>query len=173
MIRKAKINDAKEIYELVNYYAKKGILLPRSLNSIYENIRDFWVYEKDGKIVGCVALHIVWEDLAEIRSLAVREEYQGEGIGCKLVEKAIEEARELGIEKVFSLTYIKEFFIKNFGFKQVDKSVLPQKVWGECINCVKFPNCDEEAVILNLKETEVKKGKLSKIRPHIEKLTKT
>ena len=162
MIRKAKVSDAKEIYELLNYYAKKGVLLHRSLNSIYENIRDFWVYEKDGKIVGCVALHIVWEDLAEIRSLAVREEYKGEGIGYELVEKAIEEAQQLGIEKVFSLTYVKDFFIRNFGFKEVDKSVLPHKVWGECINCVKFPNCDEEAVILNLKEIKNHERKTSK-----------
>lgn len=158
MIRRAKVSDAKEIYELLTEFAKRGVLLPRSLNSIYENIRDFWVYEKEGKVVGCVALHVMWEDLAEIRSLAVREEYQKEGIGRELVVKALEDAWDLGIKKVFSLTYVKDFF-KKLGFREIDKSVLPHKVWGECINCVKFPNCDEEAVLVELSEDYIKKLK--------------
>ncbi|WP_461832229.1 N-acetyltransferase [Aquifex sp.] len=156
MIRKATVKDAKAIYNLLTDYAKKGVLLPRSLNSIYENIRDFWVYEREGKVIGCVALHIMWEDLAEIRSLAVKEEYKGEGIGSQLVKKALEEAWELGVSKVFSLTYVKDFFIKKFGFREIEKSVLPHKVWGECINCVKFPNCDEEAVMVELSESYIK-----------------
>ena len=156
MIRKATVKDAKAIYNLLTDYAKKGVLLPRSLNSIYENIRDFWVYEREGKVIGCVALHIMWEDLAEIRSLAVKEEYKGEGIGSQLVKKALEEAWELGVSKVFSLTYVKEFFIKKFRFREIEKSVLPHKVWGECINCVKFPNCDEEAVMVELSESYIK-----------------
>lgn len=157
MIRKAKVKDAKAIYELLEVYAKKGILLPRSLSSIYENIRDFWVYEENDKVIGCCALHVVWEDLAELRSLAVSPERQGEGIGYELVRSCILEAWELGIKKVFSLTYVKDFFIKNFGFREVNKSVLPHKVWGECINCVKFPNCDEEAVLVELSEELIKK----------------
>jgi len=159
MLRKAKVRDAKEIHSLLNKYAEKGLLLPRSLNSIYENIRDFWVYERDGRVVGCVALHIMWEDLGEIRSLAVKEEFQGEGIGGELVKACILEAWELGLKKVFSLTYVKDFFIRNFGFKEIDKTILPHKVWGECINCVKFPNCDEEAVLLELSLEKVEKLK--------------
>ena len=149
MVRKARLSDARAIHSLVNSYAQKGLLLPRSISSIYEHIRDFWVYEERGEILGCCALQIVWEDLAEIRSLAVREDRKGEGIGRKLVEACLEEARELGIEKVFSLTYAKDFF-EGLGFSVVDKSVLPHKVWGDCVNCAKFPNCDEIAVILRL-----------------------
>ncbi|HID66057.1 MAG TPA: N-acetyltransferase [Aquificaceae bacterium] len=162
MLRKATVKDAKKIYELLNDYAKKGLLLPRSLNSIYENIRDFWVYEVDGQIVGCVALHVMWEDLAEIRSLAVKDEFRGGGIGTELVKKAIEEAWELGVNRVFSLTYVKDFF-KKFGFIEIDKSILPHKVWGECVNCVKFPNCDEEAVLLELSEEYIRNLKNQKV----------
>ncbi len=149
MVRKARLKDAPVIHSLVNDYASKGILLPRSLNSIYEHIRDFWVYEEGGKILGCAALQIVWEDLAEIRSLAVEESRKGEGIGRALVEACLREAEELGVKSVFSLTYAKDFF-ERLGFRVVDKNVLPHKVWSDCINCVKFPNCDEIAVILEL-----------------------
>lgn len=155
MIRKARTNDALAIYTLINDYAKEGVLLPRSLNAIYENIRDFWVYEDDGKIVGCCALHVVWEDLAEIKSLAVKKEHTKKGIGFQLVEKCLQEAKELGIKKVFALTYAAGFFEK-FGFSVVDKSTLPHKVWGECINCIKFPSCDEIAVILDLEHAKAK-----------------
>ncbi|SHK44027.1 N-acetyltransferase [Thermocrinis minervae] len=149
MVRKALLKDVIDIYTLVNSYSKDGILLPRSLNSIYEHIRDFWVYEKDGRVVGCCALHIVWEDLAEIKSLAVDREQKGMGIGSALVNACIEEARSLGIKRVFVLTYATEFFEK-FGFSIIDKSSLPHKVWGECINCVKFPSCDEVAMSLEV-----------------------
>jgi len=151
MVRKARLSDAEAIHSLVNSYAQKGLLLPRSISSVYEHIRDFWVYEEEGEVVGCCALQIVWEDLAEIRSLAVREDRKGEGIGRKLVEVCIKEAKELGIERVFSLTYARDFF-EALGFRVVDKSVLPHKVWGDCVNCVKFPSCDEIAVILELDE---------------------
>ena len=149
MVRKARPSDARAIHALVNSYAQRGVLLPRSIGSIYEHIRDFWVCEEDGLILGCCALQIVWEDLAEIRSLAVKEERKGEGIGRRLVEACVEEARDLGIERVFSLTYAKDFF-ESLGFTVVDKGVLPHKVWGDCVNCAKFPNCDEVAVILEL-----------------------
>ncbi len=149
MVRKAKVSDAQEIYRLINDYAKEGIVLPKSLNSIYENIRDFWVYESEGEVLGCVALHVVWADLAEIRSLAVSRSHKGLGIGKELIEACLLEASRMGIAKVFSLTYVKEFF-ERFGFTEIDKSQLPHKVWGECINCVKFPQCDETAVMLEL-----------------------
>ena len=149
MIRKATVKDAQDIFSILQHYAIKGILLPRSLNSIYENIRDFFVYEQDGKIVGIGSLHVFWEDLAEIKSLAVLEEYQHHGIGKKIVEECIKDAKALGIKRVFALTYVPEFFQK-LGFKIVDKSEFPQKVWTECIHCVKFNECKEVPVLLEL-----------------------
>ncbi len=151
MLRKAKVKDAQDIFKILQSYAIKGILLPRSLNSIYENIRDFFVYEEEGKIVGIGSLHVYWEDLAEIKSLAVLEEYQHKGIGRKIVERCIQDAKELGIKKIFALTYVPEFFQK-LGFKITDKSEFPQKVWNECIHCVKFNDCKEVPVSLILKE---------------------
>ncbi len=155
VIRKAKLKDAGEIYNLINHYAKEGILLPRSLNSIYENIRDFWVCEENGRLIGCAALHIVWEDLAEIKSLAVSEEHKGKGIGTMLVEECLKEAEELGVKKVFVLTYAQNFFSK-LNFEEVEKIKLPHKVWGECINCVKFPSCDEIAMWIDLEKVSLK-----------------
>lgn len=155
VIRKATLKDAMHIYNLINRYAKEGILLPRSLNSIYENIRDFWICEEEGKILGCAALHVVWEDLAEIKSLAVDEEYRGMGIGTILVEACLKEAEELGIKKVFVLTYAQSFFSK-LNFEEVEKTKLPHKVWGECINCVKFPSCDEIAMWVDLEKIGLK-----------------
>ncbi len=149
MIRKATVKDAQDIFSILQQYAIKGILLPRSLNSIYENIRDFFVYEQNGKIVGIGSLHVFWEDLAEIKSLAVLEEYQHHGIGKKIVEECIKDAKALGIKRVFALTYVPEFFQK-LGFKIVDKSEFPQKVWTECIHCVKFNECKEVPVLLEL-----------------------
>ncbi len=154
MLRKAKVGDAKYIYELINEYAKENLLLPRSLSSIYETIRDFWVWEEEGKVIGCGALHVVWEDLAEIKSLAIDKEFWGKGIGGKIIEACIEEAKSLGIKKIFALTYIREYF-ERYGFEEIPKEILPHKVWGECMSCVKFPNCDEIAVLLDLsKEVE-------------------
>lgn len=149
MIRKAKPKDAVSIHGLINFYAKEGLLLPVSLNNLYDNIRDFWVYERNGQILGCCALHITWEDLAEIRSLAVKREAHGRGIGKKLVLRCLEEAKELELKKVFVLTYQVEFF-KKLGFKEIDKTLLPHKVWTDCLNCPKFPTCDETAMIKHL-----------------------
>lgn len=154
-IRKATLKDAMDIYNLINHYAKEGLLLPRSLNSIYENIRDFWVCEVDGEVVGCCALHVVWEDLAEVKSLAVKEEHRGKGIGEALVMACLKEAKELGIKRVFVLTYAVGFFSK-LEFEEVDKAKLPHKVWGECINCVKFPVCDETALWVDLERLSLK-----------------
>jgi len=153
VIRKAKLGDAKQIHTLINFYAKKGELLPRSLNEIYEDLRDFFLYEKEGNIVGVCALHINWEDLAEIRSLAVKEEYCGQGYGTQLVKRCLQEARELEIKQVYTLTYRPTFF-ERLGFRLIDKNQLPQKVWSDCIKCYKFPECDEVALIYRLTEED-------------------
>lgn len=149
MIRKAKVGDIKRIQELINHFAGQDLMLPRSLNVLYENLRDFFVYEDKDIIVGCSALHISWDDLAEIKSLAVSRNYQNKGIGRKLVEACILEAREIGAGRVFVLTYAPDFF-KNLGFRQTAHNKLPHKVWAECINCPKFPDCQETALIKKL-----------------------
>jgi amino-acid N-acetyltransferase len=148
-IRKAKASDIRQVHKFINEFAKKEEMLPRSLNELYEDIRDFFVSEKDGVITGVCALHILWEDLAEIRSLAVKEEYRMLGVGRSLVKMCLKEARGLGVERVFALTYNKEFF-KKLGFKEIDKTKLPQKIWGDCLKCPKFPECDENAVIIEV-----------------------
>lgn len=150
MIRKAGIKDVKQIHSLVNHYAQRGDLLPRSLNDLYECLRDFYVFEAEGhEVVGVCSLHINWADLAEIRSLAVREERGRQGIGTKLVRECLEEAHQLEIARVFTLTY-KPTFFERLGFRQIDKDQLPQKVWGDCMKCFKFPECDEIALMLPL-----------------------
>ncbi len=149
MIEKAKIKDAREIQKIIQTYAKKGYMLPRSLSEIYSLIRDYFVFRTDEKIVGTCALHVVWEDLCELRSLAVLPEFKRKGIGKKLVLASIDEAKLLGVKRVFILTYNISFF-ERFGFFQVEKSLLPQKVWLDCIRCPKFPDCDETAMILEL-----------------------
>jgi len=148
-IRKAKISDLKQVHKLINDFAKKEEMIPRSLNELYETLRDFLVYEDHGNICGVCALHIMWEDLAEIRSLAVDRGYQKKGIGRNLVKQCLKEAKALGIQKVFALTYHPEFF-KKIGFDYIDKSSLPQKIWGDCLRCPRFPECNEHAVIINL-----------------------
>ncbi len=142
MITKARLADAKEIQKLINAYAKKDLMLPKSIVDIYERLRDFYVYRHKDKIIGVCALSISWGDLAEIRSLAVEKRHSGRGIGKELVEACLAEANELGVKKVFTLTYIPKFFRK-FGFKIVKRDSLPHKVWTECVNCPKFPDCGE------------------------------
>ena len=150
MIRRATIADAEQIQHLINQFADAGRLLQRSLSEIYDNLRDFHIYEgKDHHIEGVCALHICWEDLAEIRSLAVATQERKKGIGMKLVEACLEEARQLGINRVFLLTYIPPYF-EGAGFHVADKATLPHKIWADCIKCVKFPDCDETAMIINL-----------------------
>lgn len=142
VIRKARLSDTEAIHKLVNFYAKKGLMLARSRSSIYENIRNYSVMESDGEIVGLGALTILWADLAEVRTLAVKESLSGQGIGKKLVEYFLYEAKELGIKQVFTLTYQTKFFIK-CGFQEISKENMPHKIWKDCLNCPKFPNCDE------------------------------
>ena len=149
MIRKAKVTDVKKIQKLINHYAKRDKMLPRSLNELYENIRDFVVYADGAKVYGCCALHIDWEDLSEIKSLAVMPSKAGIGVGKKLLEECLKEAKALKIKKVFALTYVPGFF-KKFGFRIVDKAKLPHKIWSECIKCVYFPGCKEIAVMKEL-----------------------
>ncbi|QWV95207.1 N-acetyltransferase [Geomonas nitrogeniifigens] len=149
MIRKARIGDVKDIQKLLTNFASRGEMLSRSLSELYEALRDFYVFEEDGQLLGTSALHIVWDDLAEVRSVAVAESAGRRGIGSQVVGACIEEARALGLKKLFCLTYKPDFFAK-FGFKVADKSELPHKVWGDCIKCVKFPDCDEIAMILEL-----------------------
>lgn len=145
-IRKATVRDARSIHALINRFARKEQMLPRSLNEIYENIRSFFV-SKDGiKLAGTSSLHIMWEDLAEIRSIAVSNNYQKTGIGKKLIAKCISEAKLLGVQKVFALTYNPDYFL-SMGFSVVDKNSLPHKIWGDCLKCPKFPVCEEVAVV--------------------------
>jgi amino-acid N-acetyltransferase len=147
MIRKATLADVKEMQSLINQYADSGQMLPRALNELYEHLRDFHVYEEDGSLVGVCALHVSWDGLAEIRSLAVRKDSMKRGIGSELVRQCLEEAAELQVKRVFALTYQDGFFRK-LGFTDVDKKELPHKIWTDCLNCVKFPNCDETALII-------------------------
>jgi amino-acid N-acetyltransferase len=148
--RKAFIEDVGRIQQLVNQLAAEGTMLALSLSQIYEQIRDFTVVEKGGDVVGACALHVIWEDLAEIRSLAVDPCCRDLGIGRTLVEECLDEARSLRLGKVFALTYQPEFFGR-LGFHVVEKSTLPHKIWGDCMKCTKFPNCDETAVLRELR----------------------
>jgi len=148
-VEKARISDVPQMHELINYFANKGEMLARSLSEIYENIRDYFVVRQGERVIACAALHVMWSDLAEIKSLAVAEGSQRQGIGDQLAEVCLKEAKELGIPTVFCLTY-KPAFFERFGFSQLDKMELPRKVWGECYRCPKFPDCDEVALIYHL-----------------------
>ena len=148
-VEKAKIGDVPQMHQLINYFADGGEILARPLSELYENIRNHFVIRQGERIIACVALHVVWLDLAEIKSLAVAEDSQGQGIGAQLVGACLNEAKELGIPTVFCLTYKPAFFEK-FSFSRRDKMELPRKVWTECYRCPKFPNCDEVALINHL-----------------------
>ena len=148
-VEKAKIQDVPHIHRLINYFADKDEMLARPLSEIYENIRDYFVIKHGEQVIACAALHVCWSDLAEIKSVAVAEDSQQQGIGAQLVEACLKETKELGIPTVFCLTYRPAFFEK-FGLSQVDKMELPRKVWTECYRCPKFPDCNEVALIRNL-----------------------
>ncbi len=148
-LRQAYPRDGEGIREIVNTYASQGLMLPRSLSSIYENIRDFRVIAGGDRIMGCAALQVYWEDIAEIRSLAVIEEIQGEGWGRALVDDCLREARALKLPRVFTLTFTPPFF-KKFGFSEIEKEKLPHKIWKDCIHCPHFPDCKEVALIRDL-----------------------
>jgi amino-acid N-acetyltransferase len=149
-VRKARMQDADAIHDLVSFYAERHKMLFRTLEDIYERLREFRVFEdKDGKILGCAGLALLWRDLGEIRSMAVDPNTAGRGIGRQLVEHALVEAKELGLKKVFALTYVDGFFIR-LGFVHVDKNLLPHKVWTDCIHCEMQNNCKEIPVLKEL-----------------------
>jgi len=149
IFRKAMFKDVEAIHKLANDYADKGLMLARSRNVIYETLRDMILAEEDGVIIGIGGLHLIWDELAEIRALAITPEAIGKGIGREIVERLTLEARELGVKTLFALTYQDGFFAKQ-GFHEIPKEKLPHKVWKECINCPKFPNCDEIAMMKEL-----------------------
>jgi len=153
-VEKATISNVVEMHRLINYFADKDEMLARPLSDIYENIRDYFVVRQGKQVTGCAALHVMWSDLAEVKSVAVVEDSQRQGIGSRLVEACLGEARLLGLPTVFCLTYKPDFFQK-FGFSEVDKMELPRKVWTECYHCSKFPDCDEVALICNLEKSAV------------------
>jgi len=148
-LEKARIKDVTQMHRLINHFADKGEMLARSLSELYENIRDYFVVRQDERVIACAALRVSWSDLAEIKSLAVAEDSQRKGIGDRLIEACLEEAKKLGIPTVFCLTYKPAFFEKR-GFSQIDKMELPRKIWTECYRCPKFPDCDEVALIHHL-----------------------
>ncbi len=151
MIRKAVLDDVNAIHSLLQYYNKRGELLARPMHKLYDHLRDFWVFEnpETNKVTGCCALQFCWENLAEIRSLAVSPDETGNGIGTALAERAIQEAVYFKIKDLFTLTYRPGFF-KQFEFAEIDKNDLPIKIWSDCIGCVNFPNCDEIAMLKKL-----------------------
>lgn len=149
MIRKATVKDVDSIKRIINYYAGLDQMLPRSVSELYESVRNFYVYEVEGEIIGCCGLQVMWEDLAEVLSFAILPEYREKGIGTLLLHSCLEDARELEVTNIFTLTYAPAFFEKN-GFRRVEKSSLPHKIWSGCIKCPKFPDCDEIALSMEL-----------------------
>ncbi|MHC4623905.1 MAG: N-acetyltransferase [Planctomycetota bacterium] len=148
-VRNATVSDAKAIYSLINYYAEEDKMLFRSIPDIYKNLQTFAVAELDGNVAGCCALEVVWSDLAEVKSLAVDEGKKGSGVGKTLVTAAVEQARRLGVQRVFALTLDPNFF-ERLGFQLIEKNALPMKVWSDCARCPKQQNCDEIAVVKQL-----------------------
>jgi amino-acid N-acetyltransferase len=148
-VDRARVSDANSMHQMISHFADKGEMLPRALSEIYDGIRDYFVARKGSQVIACAALHVTWVDLAEIRSLAVDEKEQNQSIGSLLIQACLEEAKELGIPRVFCLVR-KPAFFERHGFQLIDKTELPQKVWAECYRCPKFPNCDEVALIRHL-----------------------
>jgi amino-acid N-acetyltransferase len=148
-VDKARVGDVASMQELINHFADQGEMLPRALSEIYENIRDYFVVKGKNRVIGCVALHVNWLDLAEIKSLAVDKQVQNRGVGSSLLQACLDEGKKLGIPSIFCLTRQPAFFEKQ-GFQLIDKEELPRKVWGECYRCPKFPNCDEVALIRHI-----------------------
>ncbi|MFH1835963.1 MAG: N-acetyltransferase [Methanobacteriota archaeon] len=148
-VRKALPSDAERIHELVYVYSRRDEMLPLPFSEVYERIRDFFVAEEDGKVIGCCALRVSWIDLAEVRSLAVDEAHLKKGVGARLIEECVKDAKSLGVKRVFTLTNKPDFF-KKLWFSKTSKNELPMKVWGECVKCCKFANCDEQAMVRKL-----------------------
>jgi len=159
-IRPAKVQDVKQIHKIVEFYADNKEMLHRSLNSIYENIQEYVVAEHNKKVIACGALHVTWDDLAEVKALAVEKKYARKGIGRKIVTTLEKNAVELGIFTTFALSFKPEFF-KKLGYEIISKEVLPQKIWSECINCHLFPDCGEIPLIKDLDPHKKSKKKKS------------
>ena len=157
--RKPVIADATAIAGLINHFAAKRIMLPRAVAEVWERIREFTICELKGRVIGCVALPVLWEDLIEIRSLAVIEDAQKRGVGRRLVEFCLQDARMLGIPRVLALTY-KPAFFKRFGFRECAKETLPRKVWKDCIYCPLFPKCGETALVLDFETMPAKSASI-------------
>jgi len=149
-VRPAAIGDVPEIHHLLEIYANQGNLLPRSMSELYRHLRDFFIVEHHGRVVGCGALEIFTEDLGEVRSLVIADEHKRHGYGRQLVERAIAEAKAIGLKRLMALTYVPAFFHK-LGFRTVAKNTLPEKVWSVCIKCYKFNHCDETAVLIDIR----------------------
>lgn len=147
--RKATLKDVHRIRQIIEEYAKEGFMLPRKEENLCYEIRDFYVCENDSKLLGCCALRIFSEELGEIRSLAVNRDSWKHGVGKELVKSCIEDGRKMGLKFVFALTYVPDFF-KKLGFVETKKEDLPHKIWRDCLHCGKFPNCDENAMILKI-----------------------
>lgn len=145
-VRKAVMHDIPAILDLINGYAAKGVMLPRTEFEMSEAIRDFTVVLSGGKLLGCGALHFYSPTLGEIRSLAVSEQAKTLGVGRKLVGALVMEAQEYELDAAFAFTYVTEFFRK-VGFHVVERGVLPLKAWKDCLRCPKFQACDEIAVL--------------------------
>ena len=146
-IRPARVTDVPGIQHQIQLFADRGLMIRRSLAELYQSIREFVVaVDHENRVVGCVALHVFWADLAEIRCLAVAEEMQGLGVGRRLVEACAGMARELGVKSIFALTSSIGFF-ERCGYQQIERAELPQAVWSECVRCPSFPNCHETALI--------------------------
>ena len=158
-IRPAKVQDVKQMHRIIEFYADNKEMLHRSLNSIYENIQEYVVAENKGKVIGCGALHVSWDDLAEVKALAVEKSYARKGIGTKIVKTLEQNALGLGIYATFALSFKPEFF-KKMGYEVISREILPQKIWSECINCHLFPDCGEIPLIKELsnKSTKLKKS---------------
>ncbi|MGC8594399.1 MAG: N-acetyltransferase [Candidatus Kryptoniota bacterium] len=150
-IRRARVQDVTQIVSLINSYAERGEMLFRSQSQVLQQIRNYFVAVRDEEVLACGSLDITWTDLAELRSLAVREDVQSHGLGTKIVNALMADAVELGLKRVFALTY-KPHFFERLGFKIIDKQLLPHKVWSICIDCLKFPVCDEVAMQIEVKE---------------------
>lgn len=149
-VRAAAIHDVPEIHQLLELYAAQGNLLPRTMSELYQRLREFFVIDINGRVAACGALEIFTEDLGEVRSLVVDDAYKGKGFGRLMVERILDEARIIGLQRIMALTYVPDFFHK-LGFRTVSKDTLPEKVWGVCVKCYKFNSCDEIAVLKELK----------------------
>ncbi|MCK4851027.1 MAG: N-acetyltransferase [Phycisphaerae bacterium] len=148
-IRPARMGDIPAMAELINHHAERGRMLHRSPAYLYERVRNFCICRMDGCVAGCCALEPVWTDLGELKSLAVREDLQGQGIGTSLIERSLEAGRSIDIKRVFCLTREPRFF-ENLGFSGLERNKLPHKVWSDCVNCPVKDNCDEVALLLDL-----------------------